>query len=258
VDVMGAGFGRTGTLSLKAAPERLGFSPCYHMVEVPRRGHGPFWREALRRKARGEPVDWYAAFAGYRATVDFPAANFWAELAEAYAKAKVVLTVRDPQRWYDSASKAFGSVPTIDPSTAGGYVVSKVMGLLVPKLWAAMSAMQEMREGSSVSFDGSPEDRKLATEGFESHSRVVQERVPAERLLVYEVKQGWGPLCEFLGVEGLRDEPFPQLNEGEQFPKLMRRAMLSELAPRLGKAAAAASALALGGWALGRGLRRSV
>jgi hypothetical protein len=56
--------------------------------------------------------------------------------------------------------------------------------------------------------------------------------VPAERLLVYEVKQSWGPLCEFLGVEGPRDEPFPHLNEGEQFPKLMRRAMLSELAPR--------------------------
>jgi hypothetical protein len=182
--------------------------------------------------------------------VDFPAANFYAELAEAYPKAKVLLTVRDPQRWYDSASKAFGSVPTIDPSTAGGYVVSK--------LWGAMGAMQEMREGSGVSFDGSPKDRERAIEGFERHLREVQERVPAERLLVYEVKQGWGPLCKFLEVEGPRDEPFPHLNEGEQFPKLMHRAMLSELAPRLDKAAAAASALALGWWALGRGLRRCV
>src|SRR5215208_3893215 len=137
MEVIGAGFGRTGTLSLKAALERLGFAPCYHMVEVPRRGHGPFWREAMRRKARREPVDWGAAFAGYRATVDFPAANFYAELAEAYPKAKVVLTVRNPQRWYESASKAFGSVPTIDPSTACGYLVSQVMGLLVPKLWGA-------------------------------------------------------------------------------------------------------------------------
>jgi len=128
MDVIGAGFGRTGTLSLKAALERLGFSPCYHMVEVPRRGHGPFWREAMRRKAQGEPIDWEAAFADYRATVDFPAANFWAELAQAYPEAKVVLTVRDPNRWYDSASRAFGSVPSIDPSTAGGYLVSKVMG----------------------------------------------------------------------------------------------------------------------------------
>jgi hypothetical protein len=83
MDVIGAGFGRTGTLFLKAALERLGFSPCYHMVEMPRRGHGPFWRETTQRKSRGEPVEWEAAFAGHRATVDFPAANFYGDLADA-------------------------------------------------------------------------------------------------------------------------------------------------------------------------------
>ena len=126
------------------------------------------------------------------------------------------------------------------------------MGLLVPKLWGAISAMQEMRESSGVSFDGSPEDRKRATEGFEEHVREVQERVAPERLLVYEVRVGWGRLCAFLGVEAPQEEPFPHLNEGEQFPRLMRRAVLSELAPRLGKAAVAAVAVALGVWALGR------
>jgi hypothetical protein len=162
---------------LKAALERLGFSPCYHMVEVPRRGHGPYWREAMRRK----PIEWEAAFAGYRATVDFPAANFWAELAQAYPKAKVLLSIRDPQRWYDSASKAFSSVPTIDTSTAGGHAVSKVAGLLVPKLWGAMSTMQEMREGSGVTFDSSPEEfgvvgvfgPKLTTFAFFGASRIL-------------------------------------------------------------------------------------
>jgi Sulfotransferase domain len=188
---------------------------------------------------------------GYRATADFPAANFWAELAEAYPKAKVVLTVRDPNRWYDSASKAFGSVPTIDTSTAAGRLASKAMGLLAPKFWDALSAMQKMREGSGVTFDGSPEDRERATEGFEEHIREVEEHVSPERLLVYEVREGWGPLCAFLGVEAPEGEPFPHLNEGEQFPELMRWAVLSELAPRLGKAATAASALALGWWALG-------
>jgi hypothetical protein len=92
-----------------------------------------------------------------------------------------------------------------------------------------------------------------ATKGFEEHVREVKERVPPERLLVYEVREGWGPVCAFLGVEAPQGEPFPHLNEGEQFPRLMRRAVLSELAPRLSKAAAA---VALGVWALGRVLRR--
>jgi hypothetical protein len=116
--------------------------------------------------------------------------------------------------------------------------------------------MQEMREGSGATFDGSPEGRERATKGFEEHVREVKERVPPERLLVYKVREGWGALCAFLGVEAPQEEPFPHLNEGEQFPRLMRRAVLSELAPRLGKAAAAAVAVALGVWALGRGLRR--
>ena len=106
-----------------------------------------------------------------------------------------------------------------------------------------MSAMQEMREESGISFDGSPEDRERVNKDFERHVREVEERVPAERLLVYGVKQGWGPLCELLGVEAPQAEPFTRLNEGERFPELMRRAVLSELAGRLGKVLAVASAL---------------
>jgi len=74
----------------------------------------------MRERARGEPIAWDAVLGNYRAGVDFPAANFYAELAEAYPEAKVLLTVRDPHRWYDSARSAFGNVPTIDPSSARG------------------------------------------------------------------------------------------------------------------------------------------
>jgi hypothetical protein len=254
LEVIGAGFGGTGTLSLKAALEKLGFVPCYHMVEVTRQpGHGTFWKEAIRKWERGEPIAWDEVFGNYRATVDFPAANFYAELTEAYPEAKVVLTVRDPQRWYDSARSAFGNIPTIDPSRARGHLIAKAMSLLFPTLWQAMSAMQEMREGSGMAFDGSPEDKEHATKEFERHIREVKERVPARRLLVYEVKQGWVPLCEFLGVEAPR-EPFPRLNERDQFPELMRRAMLSELPRGPGKLVAVASALVLVLWVLRRAL----
>ena len=112
-----------------------------------------------------------------------------------------------------------------------------------------MSAMQEMREGSGMAFDGSPKDREHATKEFERHIREVKERVPPRRLLVYEVKQGWEPLCEFLGVEAPR-EPFSRLNERDQFPKLMRRAILYKLARGPGKLVAVASALVLVLWVL--------
>src|SRR5918997_4262033 len=99
VKVIGAGFGRTGTASLKAALETLGFDPCYHMTEVFKHpGHAAFWRAAWR----GEPADWDGLLGAYEATVDWPACTFYAELMERYPEAKVLLSVRDPERWYQS------------------------------------------------------------------------------------------------------------------------------------------------------------
>ena len=98
--VIGAGFGRTGTLSLKVALEQLGFTKCYHMTEVfAKPDHVKLWDAA----ARGEPVDWEALFRGYQATVDWPGCNFYQEYIRLYPEAKVILTLRDPDRWYDSA-----------------------------------------------------------------------------------------------------------------------------------------------------------
>ena len=97
--VIGVGFGRTGTLSLKMALERLGFGPCEHMTNLfadsARVGH---WREAVRRKEVGTPIDWTVLFDGYRATVDWPGDSFWQELVSAVPDVPVVLTVRDPAR----------------------------------------------------------------------------------------------------------------------------------------------------------------
>ncbi len=84
-----------------------------------------------------------------------------------------------------------------------------------------------------LTFDSGLDDRECATKAFERHIEEVKKRVPAEKLLVYEVKQGWGPLCGFLEVEAPQ-EPFPHLNERDQFPRMMRQVrlkMLSELAP---------------------------
>src|ERR687890_439037 len=109
--VIGAGFGRTGTLSLREALVRLGFGPCDHMVENfehPQRF--ALGNEPLRRKTAGEPIDWRPLLAGFQAIVDWPGAYFWRELTAAHPQAKVVLTVRDPEGWYDSIQATIFSV----------------------------------------------------------------------------------------------------------------------------------------------------
>lgn len=122
LQVIGAGLGRTGTLTLKTALERLGFGPCHHMVEVfANPEQVPVWNKAVL----GEPVDWDDIYGPYKATVDWPGAHFWAPLADRYTDAKIILSKRDPQRWYESMSETIlksmgmmgfgeaGGVPTI-------------------------------------------------------------------------------------------------------------------------------------------------
>jgi hypothetical protein len=202
--VIGAGFGRTGTLSLKAALERLGFGPCYHMVEFfEHRDHGRPWLAALR----GEPVDWEDVFAGFESTTDWPACNFWRELAGAYPSAKVVLTVRDPERWWGS----------IDSTLFALFRTGAVPA--PPSAPPETREMVELLMGTT--FEGRVSDRDLVVRRFEEHNERVRRGVPPERLLVYQVTEGWGPLCDFLGVEA-PDEPFPHLNEGTEFRRNIR------------------------------------
>ena len=215
IEVIGAGFGRTGTMFL-AALDDLGFGPCYHMSELfehPK--HIELWEAA----AKGQPVDWDEVFAGYRATVDWPGGASYEELMEKYPDAKVILTVRDPERWYESAwNTIYGMHRTID------YLpISRLVQLLVPRMRAMKRAGRMINalawEGM---FHGRFEDKEYAIEAFERWNEEVKKRVAAERLLVYEVEQGWEPLCEFLGVE-VPGKPFPHLNDAEVFQTRIRR-----------------------------------
>jgi hypothetical protein len=202
IQIIGAGLGRTGTLSLKAALEELGFTKCYHMVEVfTRKDDAQIWDSALC----GEPVDWDGLFAGYRATVDLPSCLFYREQMEKYPEAKVILTVRDPERWYDSARQTIYFARTAFPRWAA-VVNPRMRGFhrMVDRMWERM-------------FQGRFEDRAVAVDFFNRHNEQVRRDVPADRLLVYEVSQGWGPLCEFLGVPVPEGKPFPHLNDAAEF-----------------------------------------
>jgi len=199
VRVIGAGFGRTGTLSTKAALERLGFAPCHHMTEVfSHPGEVPTWHAA----ARGVPIDWRTFLSGYGATIDWPSCHFWRQLAGAFPDARVLLTVRDPESWWTSFSQTIlaalqGGAAPEDPALAD---------------WPAM--VREII--SEQTFGGRPDDRDIAIAAFRRRTEEVKAAIPSSRLLVFEARQGWQPLCDFLGVE-TPDEPFPRVNDTAEF-----------------------------------------
>jgi hypothetical protein len=209
VKVIGAGFGRTGTWSLKAALEVLGFGPCYHMTEVfAHPGHADFWSSAWR----GEPVDWEGVLGGYEATVDWPACTFYEELMERHPEAKVLLSVRDPEPWYESTRSTIYELSMLLESSPIARLIFGLISLLVFGGFAGGRSSIVNDTIWQGTFDGRFEDKAYAIEVFERHNEEVKRRVPSERLLVYEVTEGWVPLCEFLGVPE-PEETFPHLND---------------------------------------------
>jgi hypothetical protein len=191
--VVGVGLGRTGTLSLKVALEQLGFGPCYHMTEVML---NPQTAPALWiRAADGDP-DWESIFNGYAATVDYPGCRYWRELARAYPDAKVLLSLRDPHKWFESTQATIFS-----PQTIAMMSDSPIREFIEKNAWS--------------DFGDRIRDRDFMVDWFERHNAAVRAEIPTERLLVYDVSQGWGPLCDFLAVP-VPSTPFPRINSREE------------------------------------------
>jgi hypothetical protein len=205
LDVIGAGLGRTGTFSLKFALEYLGFGPCHHMAEVRAnaRSQLPKWLAAIDGGA-----DWDWVFQGYRSAVDHPGCAFWRELVVRYPDAKVILTVRDPDAWFRSVSETIFSPQMRALFTDGP--LAKFMSVTV---WG--------------DFIDRIDDRDYMTDYFRRWTDEVSATVPAERLLVFEAKHGWQPLCDFLGLP-IPDVPYPRTNE--------RNAMAESIAAHDGQA----------------------
>lgn len=194
LDVIGAGLGRTGTTSLKLALERLGFVPCHHMIEVIQHPEtAPLWEAA----AEGKPVDWEALLAGYRAAVDWPVCHFYRELARIYPEAKIILSVRDPESWFRSAQSTIFRPEHMD------LVEKRPMGGFLKKAVFPMFGTGLHDQDSSIAV-------------YERHNAEVRETIDPQRLLAYDVTQGWEPLCAFLGVP-IPPESFPHANTTEDF-----------------------------------------
>ncbi|MGE0764943.1 MAG: sulfotransferase family protein [Hyphomicrobiaceae bacterium] len=199
LDVVGAGFGRTGTNSLKLALEMLGFGPCHHMFEVRDRPEQvAFWAAA----ARGERDDWDTVFEGFKATVDWPSAYFWKPIAAHYPNAKVILSVRPVDAWVKSIhSTIHESLKRRNERPAG---VLRDQGEMAYDLIERRT------------FDGRLGDPEHAAAVFLAHMAEVKAAIAPERLLVYDVAEEWAPLCRHLGV-AVPNEPFPRTNSTEEF-----------------------------------------
>ncbi len=201
LEIVGAALGRTGTNSLKLALEELGFGPCHHMFEV--RDHPeqlPYWQAA----ARGDLPDWDDVFADYRACVDWPSARFWREIAAHYPEAKVLLTLRDPESWFTSVHSTIYPVIESWPAREPGHFRDTM----------------EMAEEIIIeqTFGGRLDDRDHALAVYRAHEQEVRRSIAPERLLAYDVAQGWEPLCAFLEVP-VPDVAFPRTNTSAEFRK---------------------------------------
>lgn len=193
--VIGAGLPRTGTSSFMVALNMLGCGPCYHNVTLwEKPGHVALWQAI----ADGQTIAWDELLAGYHSAVDWPPSIYYDQLMEAYPEAKVVLTVRDAERWYESLSNTI--------------------------LWAMQQPAPAMADYTRLMagywdriFEGSIYDRSRAIAIYERLNQQVRERVPHDRLLVYEVKEGWEPLCHFLGRPAPDGTPFPNINDTQAF-----------------------------------------
>jgi len=191
LSVIGAGFGRTGTESMKLALETLGLGPCHHMHEV----HASPEQTLMWRKiARGEAPDWETVFAGFSSAVDWPSAFYWRQLAAFYPDAKVILTVRSTESWYASAvNTIFDRIGnSTDRDSLGVRLVRERV------------------------FGGRLDDADHVKAVFERNNAEVQASLPPERLLVYNLGDGWEPLCRFLS-KPVPDTPYPNSNSTESF-----------------------------------------
>ena len=216
--IIGAGFGRTGTNSTRAALDQLGL-PCYHMEEVMDSKKNPHHLGFWCRVAKSEPGtqhDWSEVFENYEACVDFPAACVWQELLEAYPEAKVLLTLHPggPDSWYDStwetiyAPSRMWQGKVLEIATPFGR---KFMGMVGELAWER-------------SLKGTMGDRERAKQRYQELIDEVTAAVPPEKLLIFKVSEGWGPLCEFVGAPEPEGE-FPRTNDRASMKKMLHGIM---------------------------------
>ncbi len=203
VQVIGAGMGRTSTMSLKTALEMLGFAPCHHMTEMANVRHTA---DGWRRAALGEDVDFAALLEGYEASCDWPSAAFWQPLSERFPDTKIILTERPEEQWWASISQTI------------------FVSLTSPREQVSAERREQRDMAEEVilnhTFGGNVQDKEHVLAVYRAHNAAVKATIPPARLLVFDGADGWEPLCAFLGVP-VPDEPYPNTNSTAEFRERM-------------------------------------
>ena len=196
LEVIGVGQGRTGTASVKVALEHIGIGRCYHMgeaVSIP--GAADLWVEA----ADGNPA-WEKIFNGFSAAVDNPICAFWRELIDYYQDAKILLTIRSAEKWFDSTQATIYAQDTLDFTLGTDF--------------------REFLEKTTYTFGDRVHNRDYMTNYFNDYNAEIIRSIPAERLLIFKVQDGWEPLCNFLDLP-IPDIPFPHVNTKDEHKHMM-------------------------------------
>jgi Sulfotransferase domain len=209
IRLIGAGLPRTGTLTQKEALELLGVGPCYHWVDV----LADLDRVEAWDKAMDGDVSWPEIFGASRSTADWPGGYFWRELMEAYPDAKVLLSVRDPEKWEPSFRETIWDMGHGENLL---HLLSSARALVDPRWQRYVAFVERMFWSPEGTFASGHERPEQLIEAMIRHNEMVKATVPADRLLVWEVTEGWEPLCEFLGVD-VPSEPMPHANDRETF-----------------------------------------
>lgn len=199
IQVIGAGMGRTSTMSLKTGLEMLGFAPCHHMMEMAK---VPHTADGWRRAALGENVDFAALLEGYEASCDWPSAAFWKPLSERFPDAKVILTERPEEKWWASISRTI------------------FVSLSSPREQVSPERRKQRDMAEEVilnyTFGGNVTNKEHVLSVYRAHNAAVKATIPPERLLVFDGADGWEPICSFLEVP-VPDEAYPNTNSTAEF-----------------------------------------
>jgi hypothetical protein len=230
--VIGAGLPRTGTLSQKLALEQLGLGPCYHWVNlISDLNAVELWHRALDGEDVIEEI-----FGGHHSTVDWPGGFFYRELAERHPEAKVLLSVREPEAWEHSYRETIWNLSRGDSLIRH---LSDARREIDPRWRRYLELVQRMLWSERSPFPAG-DDPALMMAQMQTHNDAVREAIPRDRLLVWRVTDGWGPLCEFLDLSE-PDSPFPHANDAETFRGRVINAALDALLDWRGRQPADAS-----------------